>query len=79
MNSSLYYLFQGKPVGRPRKNFPATSTSLSNNSKSINITSTPKSVGHPISRNLTGVMQQGIGKSNHTIALNLLIYIKLTL
>ncbi|XP_006611986.1 uncharacterized protein LOC102676589 isoform X3 [Apis dorsata] len=53
----------GKPVGRPRKNFPATSTSLSNNSKSINVTSTPKSVGHPISRNLTGVMQQGIGKN----------------
>ncbi|XP_043591529.1 uncharacterized protein LOC122571618 isoform X5 [Bombus pyrosoma] len=51
----------GKPVGRPRKNIPPTSvpTCNSNTRSSANIASTPKSVGHPVPRNL---LQQGVGK-----------------
>lgn len=71
---SLGYSFQGKPVGRPRKNVSLTLASVSNNSRSpLSIVNTPKSIGHSVSRNLTGVLsqqqqqQQLIGKRNYPL------------
>ncbi|XP_078038332.1 protein partner of snf isoform X2 [Augochlora pura] len=52
-----------KPVGRPRKNVQPASVAACNNSRpSPSITSTPKSIGHSSTRNLTGALHQGLGR-----------------
>nr|XP_034189527.1 uncharacterized protein LOC117608463 isoform X4 [Osmia lignaria] len=53
----------GKPVGRPRKNTTSVSLPASNSIRtSVGITSTPKSVRHPMSRNLANVVHPNSGK-----------------